>query len=138
MKKRVLSLMLTLCAVLSLLGVPVSAAGAGGSMSNFAPIRAYAGQFSDVPAGAWYYNNVAALYELGLSEGRGDGTFGASARDYVAASEILTFAARGAQSSQDGDAEKEIYGEDGIDADPLRKRPFLLDLRFHGNTLRKV
>lgn len=115
MKKRVLSLILTLCAVLSLLGVPVSAAGAGGSMSNFAPIRAYAGQFSDVPAGAWYYNNVAALYELGLSEGRGDGTFGASSSDYVAASEILTFAARVRSLYFLGDPEAgpRAYGGDG-------------------------
>lgn len=41
--------------------------------TGFAPVRAYTEQFFDVTTGDWYYDAVKALYELGLTEGRGSG-----------------------------------------------------------------
>ncbi len=73
MKRRLLALMLAL----SLLTIPAKAAE--NSMDNF--IRnegAYSGQFSDVTETDTFYENVTALYELGLTVGKGDGTFGAA------------------------------------------------------------
>ena len=70
MKKRVLSLMLAL----SLMSVPALAAE--NSTENFTRSRTYAGQFSDLPEDHTFYENVAALYEYGLSVGQADGTYG--------------------------------------------------------------
>ena len=63
---RVLSCLLA--AVLLLGTVPALAAGSG--LGNFTQQRSYYGQFSDVAAGAWYYDSVAAAYALGLVNGR--------------------------------------------------------------------
>ena len=63
MKKRVLSLMLAL----SLMSVPALAAE--NSTENFTRSKTYAGQFSDLPEDHTFYENVAALYESGLSVG---------------------------------------------------------------------
>ena len=38
---------------------------------------AFAGQFSDIPAGSWYTSAVAWAQESGIVQGYGDGTFGA-------------------------------------------------------------
>lgn len=89
MKKRLLSVLLAL----SLLVVPAHAAE--NSMENF--IRdtetcAYTGQFPDVPQEHTFYNNVAALYEYGLTKGKTDGTFGLT--DNVTVSQVIIFAAR--------------------------------------------
>lgn len=46
-----------------LLALPVSAA------------RTYTGQFTDVSSGAWYYNDVADAYSLGLINGKSDTAF---------------------------------------------------------------
>ena len=59
MKRRVLPLIL---AVLLL---------AQGTAYALAPVRTYEDQFADVPSGAWYYDNVRCLYELGLTNGHG-------------------------------------------------------------------
>ena len=48
-----------------------------GSLSNFQKRYTYTPkQFSDVPEGEWYSENVAAAYEYGLMKGIGDGSFG--------------------------------------------------------------
>lgn len=89
MKKQFLSLLLALC----LLVVPAHAAE--NSMDNF--VRnldglTYSGQFSDVPMEHTFYNNIAALYEYGLTRGKTDGTFGLT--DNVTVSQVVIFAGR--------------------------------------------
>lgn len=73
MKKQALSLLLAL----SLISVPVLAAE--NSTDNFTRSKTYASQFSDLPEDHTFYENVAALYEYGLSVGQADGTYGLSA-----------------------------------------------------------
>ena len=68
MKKRALSLLLAL----SLMSVPALAKE--NSADNFVRSKTYAGQFSDLPEDHTFYENVAALYEYGLSVGQADGT----------------------------------------------------------------
>ena len=70
MKKQVLSLLLAL----SLMSVPALAKE--NSADNFIRGKTYASQFSDLPEGHTFYENVAALYEYGLSVGQTDGTYG--------------------------------------------------------------
>lgn len=83
MKRRVLSLVL---AVLLL-------AGGTRTALAFSPVRTYAGQFTDVPPGAWYYDNVRSLYELGLTNGHGRADRFAPASEITVA-EVLALAAR--------------------------------------------
>ena len=66
---------------------------AGGTAHALAPVRTYQGQFTDVPAGAWYYDNVRSLYELGLTNGHGREDCFAPASDITVA-EVLAMAAR--------------------------------------------
>lgn len=70
MKKQALSLLLAL----SLISVPALAKE--NSADNFVRSKTYAGQFSDLPEDHTFYENVAALYEYGLSVGQADGTYG--------------------------------------------------------------
>ena len=66
MKKRFLSLALALTLCLSLL--PAASAAAG--LDNFTKSNPYTpGQFTDVPAGAWFAGPVQAAYEYGLMQG---------------------------------------------------------------------
>ena len=58
-------------AVILVFGLLPGAARAG--ETDFPPVRTYTEQFADVSAGDWYYDTVKALYELGLTEGRGSG-----------------------------------------------------------------
>lgn len=98
MKRRLLALMLAL----SLLTVPARAAE--NSMDNF--IRnegAYSGQFSDVTETDTFYENVTALYELGLTVGKGDGTFGAA--EPLTVSQVVIFAGRIRSLYRTGSAE---------------------------------
>ncbi len=85
--RKLLCLLLCLCLSLSLFG----AAAAG--LDSFKKVRSYkAGTFSDVAESDWYSENVAAIYELGLMVGQGDGTFGVGRNLTVA--ETLAVAAR--------------------------------------------
>ena len=99
MKKRILSLFLAAV----LLGIPAHAAE--DSMDNFIrdEARAYTGQFSDLPEDSVFYENVAALYEYGLSVGKGDGTFGLT--DPLTVSQTIIFAGRIHSLYRTGDAE---------------------------------
>ena len=54
--------------------------------------RTYAGEFSDLSAGSSFYDNVAALYEYGLSNGKTDGSFGL--RDSLTVGQAVIFAGR--------------------------------------------
>ena len=87
MKRRV-ALLVTLLA-LTLGGLSALAAS---SMDNFRDIRSYDGRFADVPADSWYYDYVAALYRMGLTEGRSSVRYGAD--EPVTVEEVIVFAAR--------------------------------------------
>lgn len=108
MKTRILALALTFSL---LLGVPALAAE--NSTDNFVRSKTYAGEFSDLSAGSVFYENVAALYEYGLSVGKGDGTFGL--KDSMTVGQIVIFAARIRSLYRTGDAEAgpNAYGGDG-------------------------
>lgn len=67
-KRRALTL--ALAALLALGGFPAPALAEEG---GFAPVRGYEGQFTDVSPDDWYYGPVKALYELGLTNGKGAG-----------------------------------------------------------------
>lgn len=100
MKKRFLSMLLAM----SLLVIPAHAAE--NSMENFirdTESHAYTGQFPDVPQEHTFYNNVAALYEYGLTKGKTDGTFGLT--DNVTVSQVIIFAGRIRSLFSTGDAE---------------------------------
>lgn len=72
MYRKLLSLLLALCAALTLLPAPVLAEGASG----FEQVNTYAdGQFTDVSPDAWYAAGVKSAYELGLMNGVGGGRF---------------------------------------------------------------
>lgn len=97
MKKRVLSLMLAL----SLMSAPALAAE--NSTENFTRSKTYSGQFSDLPENHTFYENVAALYEYGLSVGQADGTYGLSAPMTVG--QAVIFAGRIRSLYRTGDPE---------------------------------
>lgn len=88
MKKRLFTLLVGVIVLLS--SIPTLAAS--GSLRNFASSRAYDNRFSDVRANSWYYDNIAYLYELGLTEGQSSTLFGVDTNITVA--EALSFAAR--------------------------------------------
>jgi len=59
----------------------------------FPPTAAYEGQFTDVQSSDWFYDNVASLYSLGLTNGKNSpSTFVPESNMTVA--EVLTMAAR--------------------------------------------
>ncbi len=89
MKRRILTLFLAAALLASCL--PGERAAAVDIPEPFAPTRTYAGQFPDLDAGAWYYENAVTLYELGLINGQG-GLFAPDSEMTVA--EALTMAAR--------------------------------------------
>ena len=65
--------------------------------------RTYAGEFSDLSAGSSFYDNVAALYEYGLSNGKTDGSFGL--RDSLTVGQVVIFAGRVRSLCLTGDPE---------------------------------
>lgn len=88
MKKLIcLALALTL-----LLGALPHAVAAEPTLANFTAVQNYGGEFADVPAGAWYEQNVALAYELGLVRGKSDTMF--EPNSDIQISEALTFACR--------------------------------------------
>ena len=97
MKKQALSLLLAL----SLMSVPALAKE--NSADNFVRGKTYAGQFSDLPEGHTFYENVAALYEYGLSVGQADGTYGLTAPMTVG--QAVIFAGRIRSLYRTGDPE---------------------------------
>ncbi|MGE4485667.1 MAG: trypsin-like peptidase domain-containing protein [Oscillospiraceae bacterium] len=90
MQKRFISFFLTL---VFLITITPAAYAAGGSLDNFKEVNTYAqGQFSDVATGAWYAENVASAYELGLMKGSSTTAF--SPDGNVTVAEAVTMAAR--------------------------------------------
>ena len=87
MKKHLFSLML---AWSLLLAVPAHATQ--NSMEHFVPIRTYSGQFQDLTPASPFYDNVTSLYELGLTVGKGNGTYGL--KDSLTVGQAVIFAGR--------------------------------------------
>ncbi len=108
MKKRTASLLLALSLLLS-----TPALAAQTQSGTFVRSLTYTGQFSDLPADSVFYDNVAALYEYGLSVGKGDGTFGLT--DSLTVGQAVIFAGRIRSLYRTGDAEAgpAAYGGDG-------------------------
>lgn len=98
MKRRICSLVLALV----LLAAAVPAAAAGDQFVS--PTRVYQGQFVDVSPDAWYYENVRALYELGLANGQDSASLFAP-DDNITVAEAITMAARLRSLYEYGDSE---------------------------------
>lgn len=77
---------------------------AGAAEGNFVPVRAYEERFADVAPDAWYYDAVRALYELGLTGGKGAADRFAP-EDSMTLGEALTLAARLRSLYETGDSE---------------------------------
>ena len=99
MKRRIC--LLVLISVLTAGAFPPPAAAA--AEERFPAVRVYEGQFRDVSDSDWYYENIKALYELGLVNGQEDGTFGPEGNMSVA--EVVTMAARLRSLYEEGDSE---------------------------------
>jgi len=54
------------------------------SLSNFARVRTYQGQFADVPRSAWYYEGIRSVFERGIMDGKSSGAFDPSGRLTIA------------------------------------------------------
>lgn len=81
--------------------------------ASFVRVKTYENQFSDLTGDSVFYDNVAALYEYGLSVGRADGTYGLE--DSMTLGEMVIFAGRIRSLYALGDAEwgRGLYGGDG-------------------------
>ena len=99
MKRRIC--LLVLISVLTAGAFPPSAAAA--AEERFPAVRVYEGQFRDVSDSDWYYENIKALYELGLVNGQEDGAFGPE--DNMSVAEVVTMAARLRSLYEEGDSE---------------------------------
>ncbi|WP_295581164.1 S-layer homology domain-containing protein [uncultured Oscillibacter sp.] len=114
MKARILALFLTAALLMT-----APALAAPDSEENFIRSKAYAGQFSDLTTASAFYDNVAALYEYGLSVGKPDGTFGL--QDPMTVGQVLIFAGRIRSLYRTGDPERGAAAfseEDGAPALP--------------------
>ena len=87
MNKRAPALLLAISLLLT-----VPALAAPDSTENFVRGKTYTGQFSDLTSDSVFYDNVAALYEYGLSVGKPDGTYGL--QDSMTVGQVVIFAGR--------------------------------------------
>ena len=97
MKKKIPALLLALSL---LLAFPQAQAA---QEAGFPRQRTYAGEFSDLDPGSPFYDNVAALYEFGLANGKADGTFGL--QDPLTVGQVVIFAGRVRGLYRAGDTE---------------------------------
>lgn len=86
MKRRFRAALLTLV-------IAVSVTLSASAEYLFPPTGVYSDQFADVLPDDWYYSNVASLYALGLTNGKGDTSHFEPQSDMTVA-EVLTMAAR--------------------------------------------
>jgi len=122
-KKRLLSLLLAL----ALLAVPVHAA----KETTLIPrTKTYEGQFSDLASDSVFYDNVAALYEYGLSVGKADGTFGM--QDSVTVGQAIIFAGRLRSLYVHGEAETGAAPYRLADQPQRAYEPYLFYLQAEG------
>ena len=107
MRRRILPMILAVVLLTSVLPQTGSAAGMG-----FSPVQTYQGQFVDVQPTDWYYDNVAALYSLGLTDGQGSTEYFVPAADITIA-EAVTMAARLRSLYVYGDSEEGLVAYAG-------------------------
>lgn len=122
MKKHIPALLLALCL---LLAIPAQAAPETG----FPRQRTYAGEFSDLDAGSPFYENVTALYELGIANGKAGGVFGL--QDSLTVGQTVIFAARLRSLYRTGDPEAGPAAFDG-GGEGLLAVPYLRYLQQEG------
>lgn len=84
----------TVCNATRTEAIPALNVSASGSLQNFSSDKEYyyTGLFRDVAVGAWYADNVAAVYQLGLMKGTAVNTFEPGKNITIA--ETITLAAR--------------------------------------------
>ena len=99
MTRRICSMALAL--LLLAWTIPQAAAASG----PFAPVRTYEDQFTDVSPADWFYENVKALYELGLTNGQGAADRFAPG-DNLTLAEAVTLSARLRSLYEYGDSEE--------------------------------
>ena len=99
MTRRICSMALAL--LLLAWTIPQAAAASG----PFAPVRTYEDQFTDVSPADWFYENVKALYELGLTNGQGAADRFAPG-DNMTLAEAVTLSARLRSLYEYGDSEE--------------------------------
>ena len=122
-KLRFLSLLLALSLLLSL---PVQAAEY--SAENFVRTKTYQDHFSDLSPLSIFYDNITALYEYGLSIGRGDGTFGVE--DPLTVGDTIIFAARIRCLYETGSPEPRVLPL--VSPESTVRHPYLLYLKDRG------
>lgn len=71
--------------------------------NRFPPVKKYENNFKDVPDGAWYIEQLAKSYSIGLINGTSDTTF--APNDYLTLAQVVTMAAR-VRSIYEGDNEE--------------------------------
>ena len=105
MKKKIPALLLALSLLLTIPAQAVLEAG-------FSRQRSYAGEFSDLKADSPFYDNVIALYEYGLANGKANGTFGL--QDPLTVGQVVIFAGRIRGSYRTGNPEEAAaYRQEG-------------------------
>ena len=130
MKKRIFSLLLAL----SILQLPALAAETEDSGHSYVRAKAYAGQFSDLPEDHVFYSNVTALYEYGLSVGRGNGTYGAAETMTVGQAVIFAGRIRSLYRTGDPEAGAAAYQAAAVGLQDARRvsAPYLWYLQAEG------
>ena len=123
-KVRIFSLLLAASLLLT-----VPALAAPDSTENFVRGKTYEGQFSDLPADSVFYGNVAALYEYGLSVGKGDGTYGLN--ESMTVGQVVIFAGRIRSLYRTGDPEAGAAACAGEEGQPAAI-PYLRYLQSEG------
>jgi len=76
MKKKPIAALLILCLAL-LTCLPALGAM---SLSNFDKVRTYRGEFADIRENTWYFEGVRSVYERGIMDGKGAGSFDPSGK----------------------------------------------------------
>ena len=109
MKRRICAWTLTAALLLAVLPAPAQAAE-----KSFSKVRTYEDRFSDVTPSDWYYEDVKALYELGLTEGAGNGDiFDPDGQLTVAEVSAMASRLRSFYETGDSMSGRDAWGGDG-------------------------
>ena len=101
-------------ALAAILAFGILPAKARAMEAGFTPIRTSEGQFSDISPDSWFYDTVKALYELGLTNGKGAPDLFDPSGDLTVA-EVITMASRLRSLYESGDSEagRDAFGGSG-------------------------